>query len=156
MNTRTSKKAEQNLSSKLVFKPSSECILSFLIPVSLVSRTKINPICRSDLTQSLYSLVYSLRSSVFFLSTSGFSDYSVFLFNIQRILKHDFFPRALFCRLALLKHVLVPTAVSTTRRARSPCDVEGSLDKPVYLDNQHLSQPHLIGDRSMVRFAVRL
>ena len=143
MNSRTSKKAEQNLSSKLVFKPSSECILSLLIPVSLVSRTKINLICRSDLTHSLYSLVHSLRSSVFFLSTSGFSDYSVFLFNIQRILKHEFFPRALFCRLAfILKHVLVPTAVSTTRRPRSPCDVEGSLDKPVYLNNQHLSQRH--------------
>ena len=142
MNTWTSKKAEQNLSSKLVFKPSSECILSLLIPVSLVSLTKINLICRSDLTQSLYSMVHSLRSSVFFLTTSGFSDYMFFLFYIQRILKHDFFPRVLFCRLALLKHVLVPTAVSTTRRARSPCDVEGSLDKPVYLDNQHLSQPH--------------
>ena len=130
MNTRISKKAEQNLSSKLVFKPSSECTLSLLIPVSLVSRTKINLICRSDLTQSLHSL----RSSVFFLSTSG----SVFLFNIQRILKHDFFSRALYCRLALLKHA----AVFTTRRARSPCDVEGSLDMPVNLDNQHLSQPH--------------
>ena len=146
MNTRTSKKAEQNLSSKLVLiliKPSSECTLSLLIPVSLVSRTKINLICRSDLTQSLYYVVHSLRSSVFFLSTSGFRDYSVFcLLNIQRILKHDFFPRTLFCRLALLKHVLVPTAVSTTRRSRSPCDVEGSLDKPVNLENQHLSQPH--------------
>ena len=52
--------------------------VSLLIPVSLVSRTKINLIWRSDLTQSLYSLVHSLRSSVFFLSTSGFSDYSVF------------------------------------------------------------------------------
>ena len=52
---------------------------------------------------------------------------TVFLFNIQRILKHDLFPRALFCRSALLKHVIVPTAVSTTRRARSLCDVEGSL-----------------------------
>ena len=51
-------------------------ILSLLIPVPLVSRTKINPICRSDLTLSryIYSLVHSLRSSVFFLSTSGFSD----------------------------------------------------------------------------------
>ena len=34
-------------------------------------------------------------------------------------------------RRASLEHVLVPTAVSTTRRALSPCDVEGSLDKPV-------------------------
>ena len=42
-----------------------------------------------------------------------------------------------------LEYVLVHTAVSTTRRALSPCDVEGSLDKPVNLDNQHLSQPHL-------------
>ena len=42
----------------------------------------------------------------------------------------------------LLKRVLVPTAVSTTRRALSPCNVEGSLDKPVNLDNQRLSQPH--------------
>ena len=142
MNTRTSKKAEQNLSSKLVFKPSSERTLSLLITVSLVSRTKINLICRSDPTQSLYSVVHSLRSGVFFLSTSGFSDYSVFCLIFSIILKHDFSPRALFCRLALLKHVLVPTAVSTTRRARSPCDVEGSLDKPVNLDNQHLSQPH--------------
>ena len=33
---------EQNLSSKLVFKPSSECILSLLIPVSLVSRSDEN------------------------------------------------------------------------------------------------------------------
>ena len=151
MNTRTSKKAEQNLSSKLVFKPSSECTLSLLIPVSLVSRMKINLICRSDLTQSLYSVVHSLRSSVFFLSTSGFSDYSVFLFNIQRILKHDFFPRALFCRLALLKHA----AVFTTRGARSPWDVEGFLDKPVNLDNPAPIAATL-GDRSMVRFAVRL
>ena len=45
-------------------------------------------------------------------------------------------------RRASLEYVLVPTAVSTTRRALSPCDVEGSLDKPVNLDNQHLSQPH--------------
>ena len=74
---------------------------------------------------------------------SGSPQLQCFLFNIQCILKHDFFPRALFCRLAfILKHVLVPTAVSTTRRARSPCDVEGSLDKPVNLDNQHISQPH--------------
>ena len=35
--------------------PSSECILSLLIPVPLVSRTKINPICRSDLTLSRYT-----------------------------------------------------------------------------------------------------
>ena len=45
-------------------------------------------------------------------------------------------------RRASLEYVLVPTAVSTTRRALCPCDVEGSLDKPVKLDNQHLSQPH--------------
>ena len=44
-------------------------------------------------------------------------------------------------RRASLEYVLVPTAVSTTRRALSPCYVEGSLDKPVNLDNQHLSQP---------------
>ena len=106
-----------------------------------MSRTKINPISRSDQTLSRYTPWYTLRSSVFFLSTSGFSDYSVFFVNIQRIPKHDF-PRALFCRAALLKHVLVATAVSTTRRALSPCDVEGSLDKPVNFDNQHLSQAH--------------
>ena len=61
-----------------------------------------------------------------------------FLLIFSGILKRDFFP-VLSCRSALLKHVLVPTAVSTTRRALSPCDVEGSLDKPVNLDNQHLS-----------------
>ena len=64
---------------KHVFKPSSECILSLLIPVPLVSWTKINPICRSDLTLSRYTPWYTLRSSVFFLSTSGFSDYSFFV-----------------------------------------------------------------------------
>ena len=99
---------------------------------------KINPICRSDQTLSRYTPWYTLRSSVFFLSTSGFSDYSVFFVNIQRIPKHDF-PRALFCRAALLKHVLVATAVFTTRRALSPCDVEGSLDKPVNFD--HIGRP---------------
>ena len=36
-------------------------------------------------------------------------------------------------RRASLEYVLVPTAVSTMRRALSPCDVEGSLDKPVNL-----------------------
>ena len=45
-------------------------------------------------------------------------------------------------RRASLEYVLVPTAVSTTQRALSPCDVEGSFDKPVNLDNQHLSPPH--------------
>ena len=45
-------------------------------------------------------------------------------------------------RRASLEYVLVPTAVSTTRRALSPCDVEGSLDKPVNLDNQrHIRRP---------------
>ena len=90
-------------------------------------------------------------------------------------------------RRASLEYVLVPTAVSTTRRTLSPCDVEGSLDKPVNLDNQHIRRPFdgtirrasleyvlvptavsttrrsllisiisTLGDRSMVRFAVRL
>ena len=45
-------------------------------------------------------------------------------------------------RRASLEYVLVPTAVSTTRRTLSPCDVEGSLDKPVNLDNQrHIRRP---------------
>ena len=45
-------------------------------------------------------------------------------------------------RCASLEYVLVPTAVSTTRRTLSPCDVEGSLDKPVNLDNQrHIRRP---------------
>ena len=45
-------------------------------------------------------------------------------------------------RRASLEYVLVLTAVSITRRALFPCDVEGSVDKPVNLDNQYLSQPH--------------
>ena len=123
-----------------------------------MSRTKINPICRSDLTISRYTPWYALWDQVFSFSPPPASVITVFLgliFSIQRILKHDFFPRALFCRSALLKHVLVPTAVSTTRLALSPCDIEGSLDKPVNLDNQHLFAATL-DDRSMVRFAVRL
>ena len=137
-----------------------------------MSQTKINPICRSDQTLSRYTPWYTLRSSVFFLSTSGFSEYSFFCVNIQRILKHDFSPvlssagqryssmfsspllspqrdeislpatsKALLTSLlisiistyrrhirrpfdgtirrASLEYVLVPTAVSTTRRALS-------------------------------------
>ena len=102
-----------------------------------MSRTKINPICRSDQTLSRYTPWYTLRSSVFFLSTSGFSDYSVFLL-IFSAFRSTTFP-VLFCRAALLKHVLVATAVFTTRRALSPCDVEGSLDKPVNFD--HIGRP---------------
>ena len=80
---------------------------------------------------SLYSLVHSLRQSVFFLSTKGFNNYSDF-FKYSAHYEAHVFSRALFCRSALLKHystslelcvfleyVLVPSAVSTTRRALS-------------------------------------
>ena len=158
-----------------------------------MSRTKIYPICRSDLTQSLYFPVYS-EVKCFCLSVHlGFSDYSVlysahsearffptcsllqvsvteacscphllspqrdehalpatskahltslFISIISTYRSHIRRPFDGTIRRASLEYVLVPTAVSTTRRALSPCDVEGSLDKPVNLDNQHLSQPH--------------
>ena len=44
-------------------------------------------------------------------------------------------------RRASLEYVLVPTAVSITRRALSPCDVEGSLISIISTYRSHIRRP---------------